>query len=153
MRGRHQLQLNRNMTKVNAPRASQGRAQREPVVRARANQWGASKPTVQRPASSGRGALLIVRAFYRIGFRCAGTTDGSLPRPLCTTSHAPGMHDCHVRCPSGAVRTESEPQTRTVRRREREGGRESGLPTDCKRQPGPRVIATRTVTFRIKPER
>lgn len=44
--GRHQLQLNRNMTKVNAPR-EEGRAQRanRPYV-ARTDQWGArTKPT------------------------------------------------------------------------------------------------------------
>lgn len=75
------------MTKVNAPCAEQGRAQREPAVRARTNQWGASKPTVQRqlpPAEEP--SLFIVCAFYRIGFRVYGHNG----QQSATVLYAPG---------------------------------------------------------------
>jgi len=156
MRGRHQLQLNRNMTKVNAPRAGGGRQGhkgsrlyvRVPINGARRSRCSGQLPPAEEPSS-----LFAHSIGLASGVRA---TDAGPPRPLCTTSHAPGMRDCHVRCPSDALRAESVRTANLARRAgeaERERERGEGFPSDCKRQPRPRVIATRAVTFRIKPER
>jgi len=131
----------------------QGRAQREPAVRARTNQWGASKPTARcQPASSGRGAFLIVRAFYRIGFRCAQRGRTARHVLYAPTSHALGMHDRHVQCPCGAARAESvrrkptrrdkwERERKVEREGERERERERKRTSDLARRPESRELS------------
>lgn len=153
IRGRHQLQLNRNMTKVNAPCAEQGRAQREPGCTCAYQSMGRVEADGAVPASSGRGALsLSSLSVHSIGLAsgCAGTTDSSPPPSFMhrepRTGNARSSRPMSGGCSACGIGTRARaPQTRAERAK-------AVAPAD-RLQTGPRVIATRAVAFRIKPER
>jgi len=156
MRGRHQLQLNRNMTKVNAPGAGEGRQGhkgsrlyvRVPINGARrSRRCSGQLPPAEEPSSlfaHSIGLASGVRAQRTLARHVLYAPRATHRECTIVTSDVRAAQCVRNRC------AHRKPRAPRSRERERERG---GHPSDCKRQPRPRVIATRAVTFRIKPER